>query len=44
MEKNKSFMKILKRKGPGIGSCGTPVLILHHKLKEETILVLCFRL
>ena len=44
MEENKSFMKILKRRGPRIDSCGTPVLISHHELKGEPIFLLCFRL
>ena len=43
MEKNESFMKILKRKGPMIDPCGTPVLISHHELKDEPIFILCFR-
>ena len=42
MEKNKSFMKILKRSGPRIDPCGTPVLISHHELKDEPVFVLCF--
>ena len=37
-------MKILKRRGPRIDPCGTPVLILHHELKDEPVLVLCFLL
>ena len=41
MDKNKLFMKILKRRGPRIDPCGTPLLILHHELKDE---VLYFRL
>ena len=44
MKKNKSFMKILKRIGPRIEPCGTPVLMSHHELKDEPIFVLCFRL
>ena len=44
IEKNKSFMKILKRKGRRIDPCGTPVLILCLELKQELILVLCFLL
>ena len=43
-EKNKSFMKILKRRGPMIDPCGTPVLISQHELKDEPVFVLCFRL
>ena len=34
MEKNKSFMNILKRRGPRIDPCGTSVLISHHELKD----------
>ena len=37
-------MDILKRRGPRIDLCGTPVLISHHELKYEPIFVLCFRL
>ena len=37
MEKNKSFMKILKRRGSRIDPCGTPVLISHHELKDEPV-------
>ena len=44
MEKNKSFMNILKRRGPRTDPCGTPVLISHHELKDEPIFLLCFRL
>ena len=44
MEKNKSFMKISNRRGPRINLCGTPVLISHQELKDEPVLVLCFRL
>ena len=43
MEKNESFMKVLKRKGPMIDPCGTPVLISHDELKDEPIFILCFR-
>ena len=37
-------MKILKRRGPGIDSCGTPVLIAHHEIKDGSIFILCFQL
>ena len=37
MDKNKSSMKILKRRGPRIDPCGTPILISHHELKDEPI-------
>ena len=37
-------MKILKRRGPGIDSCGTPVLIAHPERKDGSIFILCFQL
>ena len=37
-------MKILKRTGLRNDPCGTLVLTLYHKLKEETIFILCFLL
>ena len=43
-KKDKSFMNILKRRGPRIDPCGTTVLISHHELKDEPIFVLCFQL
>ena len=43
-EKNESFMKVLKRRGPRIDLCGIPVLISHHELKDEPVIVLCFGL
>ena len=44
MKKNKSFMIILKRIGPRIQPCSTPVFMSHHELKDKRIFVLCFRL
>ena len=44
MDKNKLFIKILKRRGPRIDPCDTPGLISHHELKDEPNFVLCFRL
>ena len=41
-DKNKSFIKTLKRRGPRIDPCGMPVLISHRELKEEPIFVRCF--
>ena len=35
-EKNKSFMKILKRREPTIDLCDTPVLISYHELKDKS--------
>ena len=37
-------MKTSKRRGPKIDPCGTLLLILHHELKDEPILVFCFQL
>ena len=42
MEKNKSLINILNKRGPRIDSCGTPVLILHQEVNDEAILVRCF--
>ena len=36
-------MRGLKRRRQRIDSCGTPVLILHHELKDEPILVIYFQ-
>ena len=44
MKKNQSFIKILKRIGPRIEPCGTPVLMSHHELKDQPIFALCVRL
>ena len=44
MKKNKSFMRILKRIGPRIEPCGTPVFMSHYELKDEPVFALCFRL
>ena len=41
--KNKSFINILKRKGPKIEPSGTPLIILYQELLEEPIFVLCFQ-
>ena len=40
MEKNKSFMKTLKRKGPVIGPCGTPALQSGSHLPKK--IFICF--
>ena len=42
MEKNKSLINILNKRGPSIDPYGTPVLISHQELNDEPILVCCF--
>ena len=37
MEKNKSFMKTLKRKGPVIGPCRTPALSSGSHLSKKNL-------
>ena len=33
---NRSFKKILKRRGPSMELCGTPVIVCIHELKTES--------
>ena len=42
IEKNKSLINILNKRGPKIDLCGTAVLISHEELNDESILVRCF--
>ena len=42
MEKNKSLINILNKRGPRIDPCGTPILISHQDLDDESVLVHCF--
>ena len=42
MEKNKSLINILNKRGPRIDPCGTAVSISHRELKNESILVVAF--
>ena len=42
MEKNKSLMNILNRRGPKNDPCGTAVWISHQALSDEPILVVWF--
>ena len=41
-EKNKSLINILNKRGPRIDPCGTPILISHQDLDDESVLVHCF--
>ena len=42
IEKNKSLINILKKRGQKIDPCGTTVLISHEELNDESILVRFF--
>ena len=42
MEKNKSLINMLNKRGPRIDPGSTPVLISHQGLNDEPILVLYF--
>ena len=43
MEKNKSLINILNKRGTKIDPCGTPILISHQELNDEPIFVCCFQ-
>ena len=44
INRNKSFMKILKSRGPSMDPSGTLVITSYHALTDEPIFVLCLRL
>ena len=37
---NKSFKKMLKRTGPSMEPCGTPIIVCIHELKTESSFIL----